>query len=282
MRESQSPIELGANASLTDRAQDERIADLDARSRRRENISLGIAVIGAVIALAAAGISYLQWRVMHEQLADARAGTKEANAMTQRALKSAESQADSLRVLAGTTRDLVTATERTLVWSERAWVHCDGVFSDPPAVDGGNPSIAGRPVKLTFLLTNNGRSPAERVVIEGAGEVVPTGKRPNLRKRLELVVREHATIPNAGELRATSSLVTRYSSPHPAGPLTDAMINNFASGRTRLFAFGRMSFHDVFGGEHWLTFCFYYLPGYGWTRYELGNDAGEGRPPWRI
>lgn len=133
-------------------------------------------------------------------------------------------------------------------------------------------------MSIRITCTNNGRSPARRVFLRAVAEIVPAGKSPNLLK-VKQTLAPNAAIPNDGELFATLKGMTAFGRDITVQRLTSELVQSFASGRNRLFFFGDIKFDDV-AGSHWQTFAFYFLPDHGWTRFEAGNDSGDGPSPW--
>jgi hypothetical protein len=55
--------------------------------------------------------------------------------------------------------------------------------------------------------------------------------------------------------------------------MTDRARQQIIEGQPSIVVYGRVDYYDIFGIEHWFTFCQYTVPKGQWTGCKKYNDA---------
>lgn len=164
---------------------------------------------------------------------------------------------------------------KTLHIDQRAWLEVSGVNLPSESVKEETPIIA------LAKVTNNGKTPAKKVVVQFVVVVL------NSSSRVEFeYVEKQGTAFNGVMVPKQNIPVTVYGGGKPAKPdiLTKTEAENLLGGRMYIAIYGRGEYKDIFGEQHWFHYC-------GWNGYyPLGaayyasdctayNDVGDGPLP---
>ncbi len=282
----------GGTQSKRDQKQDEDIRNLQGH----ETALFWIAVLGMFIAAASVAVSTMQWSVMRHQLSDARAAAAEQQKTTERALAIAESQAaaahaaaigslaqswqamrfanaadvsaDAAKVSANNSGKSITTAIQSKRDDLRAWLSMSNMSTH---VEAGKPWI----VVVNF--TNSGRTPARRIEGKTIAEAIPTGfgLAPRQYDMPSDIGFRGGFLPPNATLHTTVSVSVSKSTGRPA-PLTQDIVDAINGGIVHLYAHGRLTYADVFGGRHWMTYCYMYTAEDGqWNACGEHNDTGD-------
>jgi len=145
---------------------------------------------------------------------------------------------------------------------ERAWV----IFSQGPLIsfpqDVG--SVATTPVIQRVNVSNTGKTPARSVYNEWVMEYVINGDSPDFVYKNRMRTFESAGMlpPNeshhadvkfeTGTSGNSRDAVFRY--------LTVGEYRDLVSGRAYMVVYGHSNYMDIFGTQHWLNYCNFFLP----------------------
>ncbi|MGH9689879.1 MAG: hypothetical protein ACRD4C_02025 [Candidatus Acidiferrales bacterium] len=143
---------------------------------------------------------------------------------------------------------------------QRAWVVVKGIANKPELNKPWTPQV---------VFTNTGKTPARDVL---ASCNCSAGKGDSLPRTLKAVPYGFPNFiaPN------DQFYCTLQGSPKIEQPNLDAL----ESQAVEVFIYGSVTYEDVFGNHHWLTFCRIMLPdGSGWNPCKTYNDTGDGEKP---
>lgn len=246
-------------------------------------------VVAGVTALYV-GVTLLQYLAMRDQIADARKVSIEASKVTERQLKIAESQALSLKKLASASADAAGATKISATNSERlakssersiettkeslrldqrAWVGLVAFEGDPPTV--------GKPYRIRARLHNSGKTPAMNVRTVISVYHFPARSVPATLPRPQMVLGP----PSLPILNPNADYLISDAIGDASG--ADIMLNEAdVAAYTKspitfvLYAWGRVTYDDIFRHHHWMTFCGRYnSTKNAYDACEHGNDMDE-------
>ena len=130
----------------------------------------GVSLVAVIATMIFVGLQWKemakQYKLMTQQLADAKTSAADQQKATDRALKTAESQADSLAKLADANKTMADAAVQSLKRNERAfrvsqrpWLSMD----DAADLDGKPPFVGNKSSIVVVSLKNTGHSPALNV-----------------------------------------------------------------------------------------------------------------------
>jgi hypothetical protein len=157
----------------------------------------------------------------------------------------------------------IGATQRAMRLDQRAWV----VWK---AIDGA--PVLDKPWKIDTYFTNTGRTPAKNVKVFC---------------RVQPAIDEAEVDFGAAvfEKRATIIAPNDANSFCPLNPLTipkvtQDVLDTFSTKSKIEFNYGLITYDDIFGQKHWLSFCRSMDPdGRAWNACATHNDTGDGDPP---
>lgn len=190
--------------------------------------------------------------------------TDSAKWMEEHAKDAADAMQDSVDTASENTKTIIKNAQNTTRLDQRAWVVWKGVE--------GTPELDKTWVVKTYF-TNSGKTPAKNVRVNCA--LIPA------KEESELDFNRTAQSEPKPTIIAPNDPTTYC----PLNPLTiekvtKDVLNIFASREKILFAYGFVTYNDIFGKEHWLTFCHAMEPdGKAWDACQGHNDTGDGKQP---
>jgi hypothetical protein len=152
---------------------------------------------------------------------------------------------------------------------QRAWMALASV--------SGAPNV-GEPFRVTITIRNTGKTPAKKVRIVPVVDPRPDGSPPDFEKKVEETAKSYESGPygivsNAVVPPSATSGSTITAS---KGPLTAAGLETL-KGQQRVFVYGKITYEDIFGVSHWVTFCNVLMQteagGWEYMAYSAYNDA---------
>jgi len=152
-----------------------------------------------------------------------------------------------------------TTAETTMRLDQRAWVAV-------PSVNGTKPELNQKLVYAVHLV-DTGKTPAVKVVVHPGDELLPMSRQPDLSLETEPL--------NLGVLSPGSER-TYENGPVPNSrkptTLTKADLANLKT--LRLWVHGKVTYEDVFGVHHWITYCAFLRDDWsGYSFCQQGNDT---------
>jgi hypothetical protein len=232
-----------------------------------------IVLLTAVIA----GTSYLQWheiksggRDTHDLAVAAKAQADKMKDMSEAADKirqAAEGMvaqeqriADNAKIAVdaanGQSKSALDTTIAASRLDQRAWMGITQVIGKPEE---------DKVFDVTIELKNSGKTPANNVVIYNVYDPVPVGDGAHFGWET-LVPNKFGTVPPN---------VERLFTIHPSkfAKLTKADMDTFNT-RT-MWVHGRITYDDIFGRHHWLTYCTSLTAGWVWAFCSEHNDTDD-------
>ncbi len=155
-----------------------------------------------------------------------------------------------------------SVAEQTLRQDQRGWVAVT-------AINSQNPPEINKKFTYAVHLIDTGRTPARNVIVHVGDELLPKGKQPNL-----LIDSRQVRL---GVLSPQSER-SYEGNPIPEGriPITITQENISALKNLRLVIHGKITYDDIFGCHHWVTYCSYLRD--DWSGYAFcpeNNDTGS-------
>lgn len=210
-------------------------------------VTLFTAVLAIVGALQYCSMQQ-QARYMQKQADYMRDGleiTKQSNVVAARAAKAAE--------------DSVALARQTSRLDQRAWVavkHIEGTIK------------LGEPIKATVTISNSGKTFAKQVAINCLVQPFYMGANP----AFESVLQEKEA--KGGIPKSVVAPGAEMSFPFILQPVTEDLLNRL-QGQTEIFAFGKITYEDVFQCAHWTTFAWKMRADGVFRVYDTYNDADD-------
>ena len=155
---------------------------------------------------------------------------------------------------------------------QRAWVAAEAITALP------NTFVAGQTAFLEILFRNTGRTPAKNVRIATIHEATRRGSPPPF--QYSAPSRYGLMAPNG---TAFNHIPVAFNPLTLAPlPLDDRSIQQLTSGDETLYIHGELTYDDIFGQQHWTTYCYFLsnLPGpVAPAACPEHNDTGDGDVP---
>jgi hypothetical protein len=225
-------------------------------------------IIGAVISFLGLVISVLTLlaicvtaTVYYFQLKEMQKAAKASSQSADAATRAAESAEESV-TLAKESRDLSRL-------DQRAWVGPFEVTGTPQA---------DQVFKITVSVKNTGKTFAKffssdiLVTRIGKDDQIPDFKQSEEEYRSASKGMSVSVLPPNG---VSSSIVAVKK----GEKLTKDEVNSLQSGEIKLFVFGKATYKDIFGCEHWTTYCWLLNTDWQYQAYETYNDADDNQCP---
>jgi hypothetical protein len=188
--------------------------------------------------------AYQQWQAMNGQLVEMKAATK-------------------------ATRDSVLLARDSARIDQRAWLTLDSIHSDPVIPK------KGEPLTIHVIFKNAGKTPAKHAIFHTVVLARETSRGdPDFdadEKSDRDQVIHRALIAPGGVWEMTQTI--------EADKFDKSAIKDFQDDVARLFVFGRIIYSDIFGCEHWTTFCHRTSFGGYYNTYKTYNDTDDDKCP---
>lgn len=212
------------------------------RNRYRENLTIGGLIATAVFTFALA--TFALWQVVE----------------TRRAY-------DPIKESADAAKDSVSAIREQMRLDQRAWIGIHTMDAIPYFPEVGK-SFSGH-----GIIKNTGKTPALNTVIYAIIEPVLTEERPNF---LYTGIKSFS----AGMLAPNG---TGHIGPLPipkagsteAAIFSQEQIDLLKQTRFGIYMHGRIEYADIFGNNHWTTYCSFLLPTGGFAHCYEHNETDE-------
>jgi hypothetical protein len=137
----------------------------------------------------------------------------------------------------------VKQMKETIKITERAWV---GIHAVSAQVE------IGKPIITTVEFINTGKTPAINLTTRAVGEAVVKNSPPDYTK-------EGYSIDSKGIVYPQQKIrISLKDSTQP--PLNQVGFDQVEKGDALIYVHGRVNYSDVFGKDHWFTYCFLYEP----------------------
>ena len=135
---------------------------------------------------------------------------------------------------------------------QRAWIGIEDIRSNPSF-----PTV-GDPLEAVVVFHNSGKTAAERLEGCTVGDPVKRGESPNFSYARD----SHfaAGLVSPGTDHHVRLGLTRSISKGTPAPLTQELLDAINAGDLKIYIHGRISYNDIFGAHHWMTFCYFWDP----------------------
>jgi hypothetical protein len=160
------------------------------------------------------------------------------------------------------------AAGHTLYFDERAWVVPEGARTfNPPT----NAIEVGKPLIIRVGYENTGKSPAiNTTFLSLIGYAHTNGQLLNVSPAFDP---SKYTPQFVGAMMPYSPLATHFTDITFSSALLQQDFDDIKSDRLHVFAHGKLVYCDIFGREHWVTFCYHLLAGGAYEVCQQENDV---------
>lgn len=135
---------------------------------------------------------------------------------------------------------------------QRAWVGVQSAAPIMPGPDGRKIYIRpNSPPAIPIVLLNSGKTPALKVSVRAASEIVKMGTEPNTTYTKATKGWDHAK----GVVQPNGNAFLEI--PYEKGILDATTVDAIIRGTSVMYFYGFINYEDVFGGKHQTTFCFF-------------------------
>jgi hypothetical protein len=146
---------------------------------------------------------------------------------------------------------------------QRAWVAVTSITTKQPEI--------GQPYKPVIVVKNSGKTFAKKMRFAGSWRLMPKGTYPDFAEE-DRTLREGAD--GSGFILAPNS--EHNLTDVARTPLSEEEGSGYKSGDLQMFVYGKITYADVFGCEHWTTFCAVLTPE-GYSAVGEHNDVDDNR-----
>lgn len=262
-----------SNTETTQPATQQQLSDVEKQMTSFEKATLGWAKIAVLLSALAAAFVSAQWYEMRKGGKDTRALAQAADTQAKK-MADMSTAADKIREaaqnlviqdqrIADNAKASIQATQEVMRLDQRAWVVWKAI-EGVPELD--------KTWTLKAYFTNSGKTPAKNVRVNCS--LTPAKDESTLDFNKLAPVRNPAIIaPNDP---------TTYCELNPLkiNKINQDVLNIFSSKEATLFFYGFVTYNDIFGKEHWVTFCHAMAPdGKSWNVCGVNNDTGDGKKP---
>jgi hypothetical protein len=141
---------------------------------------------------------------------------------------------------------------------QRAWIGITGI--------SGKLEV-GKPTVITIYFKNTGKTPAKKTTVAIVGETLDEKASPNFAHE-QTVVKESRGLSTPQQDFVVSVNMTE-------GPLSDVAFKDVISGKVRVYVHGIVEYKDIFGRDHWITYCAYLSKDLRYLAYKEHNDTDD-------
>jgi len=258
-----NPVSSSMSQSINSRpagqpATEQQLNDVEKRMTAFERSMRRLTIVQVIVAILTGAVIALQWYEMHTGSVDTHALAEAAKAQAEAAKATAESSKaqseNTARQLiiseeqAKAAQGSVQATQRQMRQDQRAWLNPQAVFS---AIG------ESKPIGAVVQVINNGRTPARRIFFELVVEKVSSNKSPSFDYSGPHFKPHIGTMfTNVTQEMKISAFRSDYVAKVASEMLlTKPEYEELVSGQAYVAVFGKMTYLDVFGIEHWAKFC---------------------------
>jgi hypothetical protein len=133
----------------------------------------------------------------------------------------------------------------------------------------------GETYSMSVNFRNSGKTPATNVLVNTVVDPIILPDEPNFSYREDPIARVGMIAPNGANFAPLHPIKSR--STGKDAPLTPELLDALKHDAVRLYVHGYVSYADIFGSCHWVTFC-YYLTAPNLSSFSVcpdHNDTGE-------
>lgn len=288
--------------SEADAQQNRKIETLEDRIKRGELWIILLTAAMTIAAFAAVYVARKQWlvserqtglmdrqtRLMERQMDEARIAGRAADKVTDRQLKIAESQDESLRKMAETNKALVDSSKASAGSSARIAKSAEtGVLASRDSIRLDQRAwmaletiegkiVADQTLRVSVRWTNSGKTPAVKTKGLISIRAFKAGVEPDMSfVNVEGLPSTGLVAPNQ-HFRQNTTFTDIRDGVRVLYKFSAAEIDAFKAGKMFMYAYGRVTYDDMFGCHHWVRYCWVYAATSDeWHICENGNDMDE-------
>lgn len=218
-----------------------------------ERNTLILAWAGFLTAVLTGIVFYLQFREMKRQTGILNGQAQEAAKDSNAAAEKVERQLRIAQEQASAAQDGVSAIRRQMRQDQRAWLRVDVgtvIYAQPG------------PASVPVTITNTGKTPAREVTEQIVVEKVKNTENLHFSYRVPRTVGTMGMLyPNALQQGIASTLAeARGTQIVPPAALSAADMQELLAGEAYLAIYGKITYLDVFGMNHYTKFCVFSSP----------------------
>jgi hypothetical protein len=213
---------------------------------RRENVRVILETCAVIAAFALAGITLVTLRTFNSQLTQMKEQTKTLSQQAAQSAQDSQRQLDLSGKQVTAAQDDVKAIQRQMRQDQRAWI----------TIRPGNTQIADNQViEAAFQIENSGKTLAKKFRSDSVLAMLKKGEEPDFtydpRRVNALEIRSGIVLPHLPEGRLPNVL---FRNGIPV--VLDSIVHEELRKRNLLLiAYGKVSYWDIFGTPHWMTYC---------------------------
>lgn len=183
-------------------------------------------------------------------------------------LKEMEKSTNAATKAAKAAEASVEQARQSLHLDQRAWVAVGTVKGIP---------ILDQILNVEVVCKNSGKTFAKKFTMHAVFDPRQKGEQPDFESETQAAIAKDspggvALLPPNAEF----ILPMRIQRTGQGAQTTSDDLKNIAEGKLIMFAYGKMTYEDIFGCPHWSTFCFRLSPTLKWFVNETYNDSDDG------
>jgi hypothetical protein len=185
-----------------------------------------------------------------------------------KATKATRRAADAAKISSDAAKQSVTLARQNARVDQRAWVAVAGIAGIP---------TTGQILKISVGVRNTGKTFAKNVTMHQVAETIPKGQEPNFDWE-----ENEAMFPDLVSkfIIAPTDVYVIDNYLRPYRKLEPSEIESINSGDTLIFVHGKITYDDVFGCNHWTTYCYFFnRANNGYSPYEKHNTPDDNLCP---
>jgi hypothetical protein len=167
---------------------------------------------------------------------------------------------------------LIFAQDNTHL-EQRPWVTVISVLSQPRFPE------AGKPLTIRIVLKNTGKTPAKYTVSHIIIEPIATSESDFSFDKDEQSDRQQGLQGVHSEALIAPDSMYEATTTIGAGTIDKSQVEKLNADLIRIFVFGRITYVDVLGCEHWTTFCYKLSTIGDYNAYKTFNETDDNRCP---
>jgi hypothetical protein len=178
------------------------------------------------------------------------------------------------RISANAAIEAIKTAAQTMYLDERAWIAPQGAVTLNP------PFGVGKPLTVRVGFENNGKSPATNVRMWQFKTTQRTnGDIPTSPPAVDL---SKQTPKFYGTVMPYSPLASHFSDVPISSALLQSDYDAIRTDRLHIFIHGKMVYCDIFGREHWTTYCYHLLGGGAYEVCATDNEVDSENQPTKC
>lgn len=245
-----------------------------AHKKRKDDIKLGLQIVGLVVLVAYTiftGVMMLSTQQAADAAktsADVAVATLNSSGITvNKTLAEMKRQSDAMRDNVDIALDGIKISKMSIDKAEsrsrldqRAWMGIESI-SGKPEVD--------KPFIISIKFKNSGDSPAKNAKIQTWNQI----DKSDIPPRFDVVGQRIKGMDSTGIVAPGGHVISSIKV-YSGEPITKTVFDSINNGERSVFVFGMLTYDDIFGQHHWITYCYCLTPGGDkYIAYKKHNDT---------